>query len=45
MQTSFNMQYLGLQQQMQDESRRFTLMSNVLGARHDTARNAIDNVR
>jgi hypothetical protein len=45
MSQSFNMQYLALQQNMQDESRRFTLVSNVLKAKHDTAKNAIGNVR
>ncbi len=45
MNQSFNMQYLGLQQQMQDESRRFTLLSNIIKTKHDTAKNSISNVR
>jgi len=45
MSQSFNMQYLGLQQQMQDENRRFTLISNIMKTKHDTAKNAIDNIR
>lgn len=45
MQQSFNMQYLALQQEMQDENRRFTLISNVMKTKHDTAKNAINNVR
>lgn len=45
MQMSFNMQYLGLQQKMQDESRRFTLLSNVMKTKHDTVKNSINNVR
>jgi hypothetical protein len=42
---SFNMQYLMLQQKMQDESRRFTLLSNIMKTKHDTAKNSISNVR
>lgn len=45
MSQSFNMQYLGLQQQMQDENRRFTLLSNIMKTKHDTAKNSIDNIR
>jgi hypothetical protein len=42
---SFNIQYLDLQKQMQDENRRFTLVSNIMKSKHDTAKNAINNVR
>jgi hypothetical protein len=45
MNQSFNMQYLMLQQKMQDESRRYTMISNVIKTKHDTAKNAISNVR
>ena len=45
MNQSFNMQYLGLQQQMQDESRQFTLLSNIMKTKHDTAKNSISNLR
>jgi hypothetical protein len=45
MQASFNMQYLMLQQQMQSENRQFTTLSNVMKTKHDTAKNAISNVR
>lgn len=41
----FNMEYLELQQEMQADNRQFTAMSNVLKARHDTARAAISNMR
>jgi thiamine pyrophosphate-dependent acetolactate synthase large subunit-like protein len=41
----FNLQYLDLQKQMQDENRRYTLISNVMKTKHDTARNAINNIR
>jgi hypothetical protein len=39
------MQYLVLQQQIQDENRAYTTTSNVLKARHDTVKNAIGNIR
>ena len=45
MSQSFNLQYLSLQQNMQDENRRFTLVSNIMKTKHDTAKNAINNVR
>jgi hypothetical protein len=45
MNRSFNMQYLGLQQEMQAENRAFTMLSNIMKTRHDTAKNVINNVR
>jgi len=34
------------QQKMQDEeSRRLTLLSNIMRAKHDTAKNSISNIR
>lgn len=45
MNMSFSLQYLMLQQKMQDENRKFTLLSNIMKTKHDTARNAIQNVR
>jgi hypothetical protein len=45
MSQSFNLQYLGLQQNMQQENRQFTLVSNIMKTKHDTAKNAINNVR
>ena len=45
MNLSFNNQYLGLQQKLQDEIRRFTLLANVMKTKHDTAKNAISNSR
>jgi ABC-type transporter Mla subunit MlaD len=44
-QTRFDRQFQALQQVMQDESRRFTALSHVMKTRHDTAKNAISNVR
>jgi hypothetical protein len=40
-----NMTYLKLQEQMQAENRRFTTLSNVMKARHETAKNSINNIR
>ena len=34
-----------LQQKMKDENRRFSLLSNVMKTKLDSARNAIQNVR
>jgi hypothetical protein len=45
MNQSFNIQYLMLQQDMQTENRQFTLVSNIMKTKHDTAKNAINNVR
>ncbi len=38
-------QYLKLQTEMQQESRQFTAISNVLKVRHESAKTAINNVR
>ena len=40
-----NMQMLALQQQIQDESQRFTTVSNVMRAKYDTAKAAVSNIR
>ena len=45
MNTSFSLMYLQIHQQMQEESRRFTLIASVLKTRHDTAKNSISNIR
>jgi hypothetical protein len=42
---AFNLQLLGLQEEIQQENRRFTTVSNVIRARHDTAKAAISNIR
>lgn len=44
-QTDSSLQLIGLQQQIQEETRSFTLASNVLKARHDAAKNALGNLR
>ncbi len=45
MNQQFNLQYLELQQKMQSDNRQFTLLSNIMKTKHDTAKNAINNVR
>ncbi|HKY59508.1 MAG TPA: hypothetical protein VJP59_00720 [Gemmatimonadota bacterium] len=45
MNMSFNLQYLQLQQKMQAETRRFTMLSNIMKTKHDTAKNSIQNIR
>ena len=41
----FNMQMLALQENVQQENRRFSTLTNVVRARHDTAKAATANVR
>jgi len=45
MNQSFNLQYLMLQENMQQEQRQFSLLSNIMKTRHDGAKNVISNVR
>jgi len=45
MSQSFNLQYLQLQQDMQQENRQFTLVSNIMKTKHDAVENAINNIR
>ena len=45
MDMSYNLQYLQLQQDMQAENRQFTMMSNIMKTKHDTAKAAINNIR
>ena len=40
----FNMMYLQLQDNMQRESREYETISNIMKVRHDTAKNAINNI-
>ena len=44
-QMSFNLQYLQLQSQMQEENRSFTAVSNIMKTKHDTVKNSISNIR
>lgn len=41
----FNMAYLALQNQMQQESREQNAISNIMKVRHDSAKAAINNIR
>jgi len=45
MQVNFNLQFLQLQSAMQNENRQFTMISNIMKTKHDTAKNAISNIR
>jgi hypothetical protein len=42
---SMNMQFLALQEALQNESRKFQTLSNASKARHDTAMNSIRNMK
>jgi predicted ribosomally synthesized peptide with nif11-like leader len=42
---SFNLQYLQLQGKFQHDNRQFGMISNIMRTRHETAKNAIGNVR
>jgi hypothetical protein len=44
-QMSFNLQYLMLQMQMQNEDRQFTMVSNIMKSKRDTVKNSIANIR
>ena len=44
-QMSFNLQYLQLQSEMQNENRQFTMVSNIMKTKHDTVKNTISNIR
>jgi hypothetical protein len=41
----FNLQLLSLQEEVQQENRKFSTVSNVLKAKHETAKSAIGNIR
>jgi len=45
MQMSFNLQYLMLQNKISHENRQFSMVSNIMKNKHDTAKNAINNIR
>ena len=44
-QMSFDLQYLQLQSQMQDENRSYTAISNIMKTKHDTVKNSSGNIR
>jgi hypothetical protein len=41
----FNLEYLQLQNKVSHENRQFTMVSNIMKNKHDTARNSINNIR
>ena len=41
----YNTQLMALQEEIQQENRRFSTLSNVSRARHDTAKAAVSNIR
>jgi hypothetical protein len=45
MQMSFNLQYLTLQNEISHENRQFSMVSNIMKNKHDTAKNSINNIR
>jgi uncharacterized coiled-coil DUF342 family protein len=45
MQMSFNLQYLMLQNKISQENRQFSMVSNIMRNKHDTAKNSINNIR
>lgn len=42
---NFGLQYLALQESMQQENRQYTALTNIMKTKHDTAKAAINNVR
>ena len=42
---SFNLQYLQLQETMQNENRHYTMVSNIMKTKQDTVKNSISNIR
>jgi hypothetical protein len=45
MQMSYNLQYLQLQNRISQENRQFSMVSNIMKNKHDTAKNVINNIR
>ena len=41
---AFNLQYLQLQNELQEDNRRFSTLTNLMKVRHDTAKSAINNM-
>jgi Skp family chaperone for outer membrane proteins len=44
-QMSFNLQYLQLQSQMQNENRAYTAVSNIMRTKHETVKGSISKIR
>lgn len=45
MSQSFNTQYLMLQEKISHENRQYSMLSNIMKSKHDTAKNSINNIR
>jgi hypothetical protein len=45
MNMSFSLQYLQLQQKIQQDTREFNLLSNIMKTKHEAAKNSINNIR
>jgi hypothetical protein len=45
MQQGFKSQFLHQQQKMQEQNRQFSMVSNIMKTKHDTAKSAINNIR
>jgi hypothetical protein len=45
MQMSFNLQYLQLQNEISKENRQFSMVSNIMKNKHDTAKDSINIIR
>ena len=45
MQMGSDLQYLQLQQDLQTELSKYTMLSNIMKTRHDIAKNSINNIR
>jgi len=45
MSQTFTMQYLAIQQKLQQETREFNLISNIMKTKHEAAKNAVNNIR
>jgi hypothetical protein len=45
MNMSFNLQYLMLQNKISHENRQFSMVTNIMKNKHDTAKNSINNIR
>ncbi len=45
LQANFNLQYLQIQQEVQQDTRQFSLVSNLMKTKHEAAKNALSNIR
>ncbi len=45
MNQAYYLKYIGLENKLSDENRRFTLIPNIMKSNHDSAKNRINNIR